>query len=73
MSKDTLRQSANILTVIIALAVNILSNALPLDDDGLVRQDAAGIGIEEPSGTDRGDRRRRRGRRLSRSRRRRAR
>ena len=31
MSKDALRQTANILTVILALVVNILSNALPLN------------------------------------------
>lgn len=31
MSKDALRQYANILTVILALVVNILSNALPLN------------------------------------------
>jgi hypothetical protein len=31
MSKDTLRQTANALSVILALAVNILANALPLN------------------------------------------
>lgn len=31
MSKDTLRQAANILTVILALIINVLSNALPLN------------------------------------------
>jgi hypothetical protein len=31
MSKDTLRQFVNVLTVILALAVNILANALPLN------------------------------------------
>jgi len=31
MSKDALRQAANVLTVIFALTVNILSNALPLN------------------------------------------
>ncbi|MGE5249954.1 MAG: tryptophan-rich sensory protein [Bacteroidota bacterium] len=31
MSKDTLRQTANILSVLLALVVNVLSNALPLN------------------------------------------
>ena len=31
MSKDTLRQIANILSVVLALTVNILASALPLN------------------------------------------
>ena len=35
-----------------------VANPRSLDDDDLIREDAAGVGIEQPSGADDGDRRR---------------